>query len=40
MNNQRSRLGDVAQLGERTVRNGEVVGSIPIVSTYFSSSAL
>lgn len=25
--------GDVAQLGERSVRNAEVVGSIPIVST-------
>ena len=25
--------GDVAQLGERLVRNEEVVGSIPIIST-------
>jgi hypothetical protein len=25
--------GDVAQLGERSVRNAEVVGSNPIVST-------
>ena len=25
--------GDVAQLGERSVRNAEVVGSIPIIST-------
>lgn len=25
--------GDVAQLGERHVRNVEVVGSIPIIST-------
>jgi len=25
--------GDVAQLGERVVRNDEVVGSIPIIST-------
>src|SRR6185369_5786979 len=27
--------GDVAQLGERLVRNEEVVGSIPIISTKF-----
>jgi hypothetical protein len=26
-------LGDVAQLGERSVRNAEVEGSIPFVST-------
>ncbi len=26
-------VGDVAQLGERSVRNAEVVGSIPIIST-------
>ena len=26
-------LGDVAQLAERFVRNEEVVGSIPIIST-------
>ena len=26
-------FGDVAQLGERVVRNDEVVGSIPIIST-------
>ena len=25
--------GDVAQLGERSVRNAEVVGSTPIIST-------
>jgi hypothetical protein len=25
--------GDVAQMGERGVRNAEVVGSIPIIST-------
>jgi hypothetical protein len=28
-----SHFGDVAQLGERSVRNAEVVGSIPIIST-------
>jgi hypothetical protein len=28
--------GDVAQLGERLVRNEEVVGSIPIISTISS----
>lgn len=30
-------LGDVAQLGERGVRNAEVEGSIPFVSTTTSS---
>ena len=30
--------GDVAQLGERLVRNEEVVGSIPIISTNSSST--
>ena len=29
------RLGALAQLGERIVRNDEVVGSIPICSTIF-----
>ena len=28
-------FGDVAQLGERGVRNAEAVGSIPIISTIF-----
>ena len=28
--------GDVAQLGERYVRNVQVVGSIPIISTMIS----
>ncbi len=32
-----SQLGAVAQLGERVVRNDEVVGSIPIGSTRFPS---
>ena len=31
--------GDVAQLGERSVRNAEVVGSTPIASTSFRSPA-
>ena len=31
-------LGGVAQLGERNVRNVEVVGSIPITSTKFFGS--
>ena len=26
--------GDVAQMGERGVRNAEVRGSIPLISTY------
>ena len=30
--------GDVAKLGERLVRNEEVVGSIPIISTISSST--
>ena len=29
----RTENGDVAQLGERSVRNAEVVGSTPIIST-------
>ena len=29
-------FGDVAQLGERLVRNEEAVGSTPIISTSFS----
>ena len=33
----RSQGGDVAQLGERLVRNEEVVGSIPIISTTSST---
>ena len=28
-------IGDVAQLGERGVRNAEVRGSIPLISTIF-----
>ena len=32
------RIGAVAQLGERQVRNLEVVGSIPICSTKFSGT--
>ena len=32
------RSGAIAQLGERVVRNDEVVGSIPICSTRFSRS--
>src|SRR6185295_10457041 len=32
--------GDVAQLGERLVRNEEVTGSIPVISTSFSSTAI
>jgi hypothetical protein len=31
-------LGDVAQLGERLVRNEEAVGSTPIISTRYHSS--
>ena len=31
-----SRYGDVAQLGERGVRNAEVRGSIPLISTNVS----
>ena len=31
-----TQVGDVAQLGERSVRNAEVVGSIPIVSIFSS----
>ena len=30
-------IGDVAQLGERGVRNAEVRGSIPLISTIFLS---
>ena len=30
--------GDVAQLGERLVRNEEVTGSIPVISTMFLQS--
>ncbi len=29
------KFGDVAQLGERGVRNAEVRGSIPLISTIF-----
>ena len=29
--------GDVAQMGERSVRNAEVRGSIPLISTRFLS---
>ena len=29
----RTKYGDVAQLGERSVRNAEVAGSNPVVST-------
>jgi hypothetical protein len=32
------RIGDVAQLGERSVRNAEVRGSIPLISTTLFSS--
>jgi hypothetical protein len=32
------RVGAIAQLGERIVRNDEVVGSIPTSSTIFSST--
>ena len=31
-------FGDVAQLGERLVRNEEVSGSIPLISTFFFPS--
>ena len=31
-------LGDVAQLGERRVRNAKVEGSIPFVSTNFTQT--
>jgi hypothetical protein len=31
--------GDVAQLGERLVRNEEVTGSIPVISTTESAAA-
>jgi hypothetical protein len=31
--------GDVAQLGERLVRNEKVSGSIPLISTNFSFEA-
>ena len=30
--------GDVAQMGERGVRNAEVAGSIPVISTKFSNA--
>ena len=33
---QSSHVGDVAQLGERGVRNAEVRGSIPLISTIFT----
>ena len=33
----RNDTGDVAQLGERSVRNAEVVGSNPIVSTKYNA---
>jgi hypothetical protein len=35
-----SENGDVAQLGERGVRNAEVRGSIPLISTKTSSEAI
>ena len=33
-------IGDVAQLGERGVRNAEVRGSIPLISTIFHITIL
>ena len=39
-NGQRGRRGDVAQLGERLVRNEEVRGSNPLVSTILAWSAM
>ena len=32
-NNRAARFGDIAQLGERCVRNAEVTGSNPAIST-------